>query len=146
MRPFSLVFLFIFFKSFCFAQNDSVSNKSIRFGLGIIAEINPNSRNLHFPHYIFDNKNENAFMNFKFTPGGELIYISKNNFIHLLDFSYLTGKNKMNNPDSGNSLTNSKVSYSLLCPVSIRINYKLKVSVYSGLSISYRSEEHTSEL
>lgn len=144
MRSVFLIFVFLFVKSFCLAQDNSNSNvqkkdttdKIIRFGLGITANINPNPRNLHFPHYIFDNKNENAFMNFKFTPGGELIYISKNNFIHLFDFSYLTGKKAMNNPDSGNSLTNSRVSYSLLYPVSIRTNSKLKVSAYGGLSVS----------
>jgi hypothetical protein len=147
MRSAFLIFVFLFIQSFCLSQNNSnvqkkdTVDKFIKFGLGITAGINPNPRILHFPHYLYDNKNENAFMNFKFTPGGELIYISKNNFIHQFDFSYLTGKNVMNNPDTANSLTNTKVSYSLLYPVSIRINNKLKVSAYGGLSISYSKKD-----
>jgi len=149
MRPFLLIIFLVFIKSFCHAQKDSNSyiqkndtiDKSIKFGLGIVASINPDVHDLHFPHYIYDNKNENAFMDFKFTPGGELIYISKNNFINIFDFSYLNGKNAMNNPDSGNTLTNTKVSYSLLYPVSTRLNYKLKVSAYGGLTISYSKKD-----
>ncbi len=112
-----------------------------KLAIALGGAFNINRNNLHYSYQMSEDKTDNAFLDFKITPQINFMYISKNNFIAAIEAWEQSGNNVMDNLATGNSLTVTHVSVSLMHLIKAKTTDKFTIGPYVGLKFNYSTKE-----